>query len=175
MGSQYRGGGDQQTGQGSADGADWSGQYTDRIHHRSTSNNSPLLTQLEPFVYYIIQYNTIQYGQLYPFSEAILRQLQLQRSQLLSRKLCPEEENNPSILQGLCEMHLPIMKVVFQACVLSALVENAAATSTANRLRVEYLRSPLTIDESIPRFSWALSHSERAQLQTAYSLVVRMM
>jgi alpha-L-rhamnosidase len=40
------------------------------------------------------------------------------------------------------------------------------------RLRVEYLDSPLTIDVPVPRFSWALAHTGRAQSQTAYRLVV---
>jgi len=53
-----------------------------------------------------------------------------------------------------------------------ALLPCAFAGSFANRLRVEYLDSPLTIDVPAPRFSWALQHTDRAQAQTAYHLVV---
>jgi hypothetical protein len=42
----------------------------------------------------------------------------------------------------------------------------------ATRLRVEYLENPLTIDVAQPRFSWALQHSQRAQAQTAYQIIV---
>ena len=40
------------------------------------------------------------------------------------------------------------------------------------RLRVEYLSSPLTIDTTAPRFSWALAHTGRAQTQSAYRIVL---
>jgi alpha-L-rhamnosidase len=39
-------------------------------------------------------------------------------------------------------------------------------------LKVEYLKDPLGIDVARPRFSWALSHSERGQLQSAYQVLV---
>ena len=48
----------------------------------------------------------------------------------------------------------------------------ASAPSPAYRLRVEYLDSPLTVDVTTPRFSWALAHADRAQYQTAYHLTV---
>ena len=48
----------------------------------------------------------------------------------------------------------------------------ARAQGSATRLRVEYLEAPLTIDVRTPRFSYALAHPARAQLQTAYQLVV---
>lgn len=43
---------------------------------------------------------------------------------------------------------------------------------TTERMRIEYLDSPLTIDVPTPRFSYALSHPSRAQYQTNYHLVL---
>lgn len=39
-------------------------------------------------------------------------------------------------------------------------------------LRCEYSFNPLGIDVASPRFSWVLEHSERAQLQSAYQVLV---
>lgn len=39
-------------------------------------------------------------------------------------------------------------------------------------LRIEYLKSPLGVDTSQPRFSWLLNHSERIQYQKAYQILV---
>jgi alpha-L-rhamnosidase len=39
-------------------------------------------------------------------------------------------------------------------------------------LRCEYLRDPLGIDVTLPRFSWVLEHTERGEKQTAYQLLV---
>jgi alpha-L-rhamnosidase len=39
-------------------------------------------------------------------------------------------------------------------------------------LRCEYLSDPLGIDALKPRFAWALDHSERAERQTAYQILV---
>ena len=44
--------------------------------------------------------------------------------------------------------------------------------SAPTRLRVEYLKTPITVDIPEPRFSWALHHSERNSFQTAYHIVV---
>ena len=55
---------------------------------------------------------------------------------------------------------------------LSLFVSVSSADSQANRLRVEYLEAPLTIDVPAPRFSWALQHAQRGQVQTAYHLIV---
>jgi hypothetical protein len=41
-----------------------------------------------------------------------------------------------------------------------------------HRLRVEYLDAPLTVDHPVPRFSWALGHTGRAQTQTHYRITV---
>ena len=49
----------------------------------------------------------------------------------------------------------------------------AAGVATATRLRVEYLANPLSIDVASPKFSWALSHPNRGELQTAYQIVVK--
>eukprot|EP00117_Sycon_ciliatum_P005647 scpid23761/ scgid6079/ len=40
------------------------------------------------------------------------------------------------------------------------------------RLRVEYMDRPLGLDVARPRFSWALEHTERAEVQTAYQLTL---
>ena len=60
-------------------------------------------------------------------------------------------------------------------CVLlaAAAAARASSPSPAYRLRVEYLASPLTIDVPTPRFSWALAHADRGQLQTAYHLILK--
>ena len=39
-------------------------------------------------------------------------------------------------------------------------------------LRCEYLNNPLGIDVRQPRFTWILRHTERAQLQSAYQVLV---
>jgi alpha-L-rhamnosidase len=39
-------------------------------------------------------------------------------------------------------------------------------------LRCEYLRNPVGIDVRQPRFSWVLMHTERAQMQSAYQVLV---
>ncbi len=49
--------------------------------------------------------------------------------------------------------------------------EEAAALSAAD-LRCEYLADPIGIDAPRPRFSWTLRSDRRAQLQTAYRLLV---
>ena len=42
------------------------------------------------------------------------------------------------------------------------------------RLRVEYLEDPLGIDVRVPRFSWAVAHSDRGQAQIAYRILVEL-
>ena len=56
--------------------------------------------------------------------------------------------------------------------VLTFLAVFLLAQSTT-RLRVEYLENPLTIDVKTPRFSWALQHSVRSSLQSAYTIEVQ--
>ena len=54
------------------------------------------------------------------------------------------------------------------------LVEHASAGPTAaTNLRVEYHTSPINVEETLPRFSWVVAHTERGQAQTAYWLNVR--
>jgi alpha-L-rhamnosidase len=48
----------------------------------------------------------------------------------------------------------------------------SAGGMEVTRLRVEYLDSPLGIDESLPRFSWELHSEERGALQSAYQIQV---
>ena len=59
-------------------------------------------------------------------------------------------------------------------CLLALLACAAAAAQqhTAERLRIEYLDSPLTIDVPTPRFSYALAHPVRAQFQTSYRITL---
>ena len=48
-----------------------------------------------------------------------------------------------------------------------------AGIEAPERLRVEYMEGPQGVDVPYPvRFSWALAHSERSQVQSAYQLVV---
>jgi hypothetical protein len=58
------------------------------------------------------------------------------------------------------------------AVALAAAVCHAQAPFIATRLRVEYLDSPITVDTPTPRFSWALSHPQRGQAQSAYRIIV---
>ncbi|MGL6196045.1 MAG: hypothetical protein ACRC2T_14610, partial [Thermoguttaceae bacterium] len=39
-------------------------------------------------------------------------------------------------------------------------------------LRVEYMKSPIGIEESVPRFSWKIQTNTRGEAQTAYRIVV---
>ena len=39
-------------------------------------------------------------------------------------------------------------------------------------LRCEYLKNPVGIDVRQPRFAWVLRHTERAQMQSAYQVLV---
>ena len=45
-------------------------------------------------------------------------------------------------------------------------------TNPPNNLRCEYLKNPINIDTSIPRFSWTLEHKKRNQYQSAYQIIV---
>ncbi len=49
---------------------------------------------------------------------------------------------------------------------------SAGGPEQPNSLKCEYLTNPLGIDVRQPRFSWALEHSERGQLQSAYQVLV---
>ena len=53
-----------------------------------------------------------------------------------------------------------------------ALLCSVAAAQTATRLRVEYLETPLCIDELLPRFSFALSHPDRGVVLESFRIVV---
>ena len=50
----------------------------------------------------------------------------------------------------------------------------AAAAHTAVGLEVEHATEPLTVDTASPRFSWQLSHPQRAQRQLSFRVVVTM-
>jgi alpha-L-rhamnosidase len=63
---------------------------------------------------------------------------------------------------------------LFIACAACALGSTCAAEGPAApaNLRCEYLRDPLGIDVRQPRLAWVLEHSERAQKQSAYQVLV---
>lgn len=58
------------------------------------------------------------------------------------------------------------------ALLLGALCTRAASAQSATRLRVEYLDAPITIDEPLPRFSFALSHPDRGVTLQSYQITV---
>jgi alpha-L-rhamnosidase len=60
---------------------------------------------------------------------------------------------------------------LFASCIVAHVF--GQATHAAYRLRVEYLENPISIDVVNPRFSYALQHPTRAQVQTAYHIVVK--
>jgi alpha-L-rhamnosidase len=57
-------------------------------------------------------------------------------------------------------------------CISAILLSQIAGTFVPVRLRVEYLDSPISIDVSNPRFSWALSSSSRNVSQSSYLINV---
>lgn len=58
---------------------------------------------------------------------------------------------------------------------LLALIAIAASAPLApQRLRVEYLTDPVGIDVRVPRFSWAVAHTDRGQVQAAYRVLVEL-
>ena len=54
----------------------------------------------------------------------------------------------------------------------AGVVYGAEGPAAPTDLRCEYLSNPMGIDVQKPRFSWVLHHSERAQVQTAYQILV---
>src|ERR1043165_5310096 len=55
---------------------------------------------------------------------------------------------------------------------LVCFVNSAEARLTPTHLRCEYLVNPLGIDATQPRLSWIVESKERAQVQTAYQILV---
>lgn len=62
--------------------------------------------------------------------------------------------------------------LVALAGVASAAAAQSLVEFTATRLRVEYAQNPISIDTPTPKFSYALSHPQRGQYQTAYQIQV---
>jgi len=58
------------------------------------------------------------------------------------------------------------------ASICNAQTDQSPQTLTPAALRCEYLTNPLGIDVRIPRLSWILQSSQRAQKQTAYQILV---
>ncbi len=52
------------------------------------------------------------------------------------------------------------------------LIYSASGPRAPSNLRCEYLRNPLGIDVRQPRLSWVLNHTERAEKQSAYQILV---
>jgi len=67
--------------------------------------------------------------------------------------------------------------LLFGVLVATLAVEPAQGQTEAGpgapaNLRCEYLREPVGVDTAQPRFSWVLEHAQRAELQTAYQVLV---
>ena len=54
----------------------------------------------------------------------------------------------------------------------AGVVYAAEGPAAPTGLRCEYLSNPMGIDVQKPRFSWVLHHSERAQIETAYQILI---
>jgi len=50
--------------------------------------------------------------------------------------------------------------------------DTAPGPAAPDTLRCEYMEDPLGVDTAEPRFAWVLAHTERAEKQTAYQLLV---
>ena len=62
--------------------------------------------------------------------------------------------------------------VVLASGWVSLVAETAAGPAAPNMLRCEYMDDPLGVDTTEPRFQWVLEHSDRAEKQTAYQVLV---
>ena len=54
----------------------------------------------------------------------------------------------------------------------AGVVYGAEGPAAPTDLRCEYLSNPMGADVQKPRFSWVLHHTERAQMQTAYQILI---
>jgi len=54
----------------------------------------------------------------------------------------------------------------------AGVVYGAEGPAAPTGLRCEYLSNPMGVDVQKPRFSWVLHHTERAQMQTAYQILI---
>jgi len=50
--------------------------------------------------------------------------------------------------------------------------QSAGSGITVRELRCEYAKNPLGIDTLQPRFTWILESNQRAQMQSAYHVIV---
>ena len=80
---------------------------------------------------------------------------------------------------SLCANHIPILRIVAVAALLALAAGWAVPSARAAEgplapvnLRCEYLKNPVGIDVRQPRFAWVLRHTERAQMQSAYQVLV---
>lgn len=55
---------------------------------------------------------------------------------------------------------------------LAVSAQSAAGPGAPDTLRCEYMDDPVGVDTTAPRFQWVLEHSERAEKQTAYQVLV---
>eukprot|EP01116_Phalansterium_solitarium_P007853 TRINITY_DN2084_c1_g1_i2.p1 TRINITY_DN2084_c1_g1~~TRINITY_DN2084_c1_g1_i2.p1 ORF type:complete len:1037 (-),score=234.67 TRINITY_DN2084_c1_g1_i2:145-3255(-) len=70
---------------------------------------------------------------------------------------------------------LPRAKMLFNCVLVTLLLFGTAfgGPNPASNLKLEYLNSPVWgVDVAVPRFSWALDHTDRGQSQSAYEIVV---
>jgi alpha-L-rhamnosidase len=58
------------------------------------------------------------------------------------------------------------------ACSMPLSAQTAPGPGAPNTLRCEYMEDPLGVDTTEPRFQWVLEHSDRAEKQTAYQVLV---
>jgi len=71
--------------------------------------------------------------------------------------------------------HLQVMRTFVRLLLFlgwAGVIYGAEGPAAPTDLRCEYLSNPKGIDVQRPRFSWVLHHSERAQVQTAYQILV---
>lgn len=74
-------------------------------------------------------------------------------------------------------MRARFVSLWFLACgvvvgVVPSFGQTAAGPGAPDTLRCEYMEEPLGVDTTEPRFAWVLHHSDRAERQTAYQVVV---
>lgn len=72
----------------------------------------------------------------------------------------------------LCRIHPKVFLLMTLTLWVSASALAAATPAAPSDLRCEYLSDPLGIDVLQPRFAWTPNHSQRAETQTAYQVLV---
>jgi len=78
----------------------------------------------------------------------------------------------PGHPQGMPLLSIRIIAGLFLLLGFAGSIYGADGPLAPTDLRCEYLSNPLGIDVQKPRFSWVLQHTERAQAQTGYQVLV---